>query len=123
MFAARRHRAFGVMTGWLATTVRMLALALALAVNLPASDLAEDLAFHGSRNRIELSASFEDAPDGLDAKDPGLVGHLHCGCHVLAILDAVVPASTLEPSRPHYARVSEVAPSLASDRLPRPPRA
>ena len=123
MFAARHHRVFGVMTGWWATTVRILALVLALAVNLPASDLAEDMAFHGSRNRVELSASLDVAPNGIEAKDPGLVGHLHCSCHVLAILDAVAPAPIGQGSRPRYAQVSEAAPSLAPDRLPRPPRA
>ncbi|WP_125901196.1 hypothetical protein [Methylobacterium indicum] len=101
----------------------MLALALVVVVNLPASSLAEDIAFHDGHNRIELATSFDVAANGLDAKDPGLVGHLHCGCHVLAILDAIVLAPILEPSRPRYARVSEVAPSLALDRLPRPPRA
>jgi hypothetical protein len=122
MFSARRHRVFGATTGWWATTLRMLALALVVLVNMPASGLAEDIVFHGGRGRIELSASSDIASNGLEAREPGHVEHLHCGCHVLAILDTVVPTPILEPTRPYYARVSEVAASLAPDRLPRPPR-
>ncbi len=123
MLSARRHRVFELTTGWWATTARMLALVLVLAVSLPVTGLAEDIDFHGGHTRAELTASLDAASHELGAKDPGLIGHLHCGCHVLAILDAVAPATVLELARPLYSRVSAVVSSRAPDRLRKPPRA
>ncbi|MFE1597479.1 hypothetical protein [Methylobacterium sp. ID0610] len=101
----------------------MVALILVLIIGTPISDVAEDVVFHRVHEQTELVASLDVSPGGAEARDPGLAGHLHCGCHVLAILDVGVPTLTPRRSRPHYARVNEAMSSLTPDRLPKPPRA
>ena len=123
MLSARRHKAFGAMTGWWATAARALALVLALAVAMPTVCIAEDLAFHQGHDRIELSFVSDTASGGEQAADPGLTCHVHCGCHVAATVDNTDPAPLTATSRPSYARVSATLSSVAPDRLPRPPRA
>ncbi|WP_306438891.1 hypothetical protein [Methylobacterium symbioticum] len=113
------------MTGWWAAAARALALVLALAVAAPVAGFAEDAAFHGggSNNGIELAMTSDPAAGGASAFDPGLACHAHCGCHVVAKLDAMDLTTLPEASRPSYARMSETASSVFPNRLPRPPRA
>lgn len=123
MTAARRDRAFGTVTGWWATAARALALVMALAVAAPATGLAEDFAFHlGHQDR--QGTEFVTAPDssGTQAPDPGLDGHVHCGCHLAVGIEGTDTTPRADTSRPNYARLSEAVPSVFLDRLPRPPR-
>ncbi|MBY0297660.1 MULTISPECIES: hypothetical protein [Methylobacterium] len=101
----------------------MVALVLVLIIGTPMSDVVDDVAFHRGHDQTELVASLDAPPGGAETGDPGLAGHLHCGCHVLAILDVGVPAPTPRSPRPRYARVNEAMTSLAPDCLARPPRA
>lgn len=121
MRTARRHRAFGAITGWWATAGRALALVLALAMAAPTAGLAEDLAFHQGVPRTELAVA-SDATLGPAQVDPGSCSHVHCGCHVAVSPRAAVATVPVLASRPSYARPTEDATSIFPDRLPRPPR-
>jgi hypothetical protein len=109
--------------GWWAVAARLLALVLALSLVAPVAGYADDLAFHdGHRHAAELTTV--DAAPAPEASDPGLAGHLHCGCHQVAPTAASGPAlPCLEAAPPVYARFSEAVSSIAPNRLPRPPRA
>lgn len=122
MNAARRHEAFGAMSGWWVTAARMLALVLALALALPPAGLAEDLAFHEGRRAPDLTVG---APSGTaqQAPDPGLSCHAHCGCHLAASPCEAGLALPPAPLRPRYAWTHEAASSVFAERLSRPPRA
>ena len=126
MTSARRHKAFGAVTGWWATAARALALLLALAVSAPAAGIADDVAYHRS-DRSTVGIGFVSAPYttawGGQISDPGLTCHNHCGCHIVANLDVAELSSLPEVSRPSYERMSETATSIFPNRLPRPPRA
>ncbi|WP_331327807.1 hypothetical protein [Methylobacterium fujisawaense] len=108
--------------GW-ALCVRVVMLVLALAVAAPSPGLAEDLAFHaGDRHRgTELTVAATAA--ALEAADPGLACHVHCGCHQVADLQGAPVAPVPDPARPSYARTAEAPVAIAPDRLARPPRA
>lgn len=126
MRTARRHRAFGAMTGWWATAARALALVLALAVAAPVAGLAEDLSYHQGHqghDRTELAVMSELSADGTQEADPGVGCHVHCGCHIAAPVACTVTPPPAAASRPTYAPASEAVPTIFSDRLPRPPRA
>jgi hypothetical protein len=123
MIAARRHRAFGAISGWWATAARLLALILALSLVAPAAGFADDFAYHdGSRGPVTELASLEDAP-AAGAADPGIACHLHCGCHQAAPAVAGFAEPVFGVARPTYARLTATLSSICPDRLPRPPRA
>lgn len=126
MKPAGRQRAFGAWTGWWAIAARALALVLTLAVSVPTTGLAEDLAFHRGHpvhDRTELVTVSEVMPAPARTADPGITSHVHCGCHVAMPLDRPAAAPPAMPSRRCYARVAAVPTPIFPDRLPRPPRA
>lgn len=126
MRTAVRQKAFGALTGWWATAARALALVLALAVAAPTAGLAEDFSYHQGHpghDRTELAVASDLSAGGAQDVDPGIGGHVHCGCHVAAMPTGTVTQAPPSASRPSYAQVSEAVPTVFADRLPRPPRA
>ncbi|GJD56474.1 hypothetical protein [Methylobacterium dankookense] len=109
--------------GWWAVAARLLALVLALSLVAPVAGYADDLAFHESHGHA-AELTVVDAAPAPGTGDPGLACHIHCGCHQVAPTAASGPVMPcLEAAPPVYARLSEMASSIAPDRLPRPPRA
>jgi len=108
---------------WWAITIRLLTLVLVLVVAVWTAGLSDDVAFHGgysgSTKMLTVSAAIH-----ADAADPSLACHLRCGCHQVVSVPAVeLMMPCLETVPAVYARLSETALFIASDRLPRPPRA
>jgi hypothetical protein len=122
-----RHRRAARARGWWAIAARMLALVLAfvlaLAVAPPGAGLAADLTFHAGSHHARSDGPALDAPAAPTDVDPGLGEHLHCGCHQAARLEAAEVAPPSVPGRPLPAALAQGRPSVAPDRLPRPPRA
>ncbi|MCJ2087913.1 hypothetical protein MKK88_18265 [Methylobacterium sp. E-005] len=101
----------------------MLALVLALSVAGPGVGLAADLAFHAGGHHTAGEGAALDAPAATTAVDPGVAAHVHCGCHLVARLDAALMVPPSPPGRPLRARLAQGHSSIDPDRLPRPPRA
>lgn len=101
----------------------MLALVLALTLVAPVAGYGDDLAYHAGGQGHVTELTGVDAAPGADASDPGLACHLHCGCHQAMLPMGALAEPLLTAACPTYARLSEVASSVAPDRLPRPPRA
>ncbi|MDH2311309.1 hypothetical protein [Methylobacterium brachiatum] len=107
--------------GWWAIAARRLALVLALCLAGPGVGLAADLAFHaGGHHERSVGPSVAEAGGAVD---PGIGAHLHCGCHQAAPLETGFSGPAAIPGRPVAIRVARPLPSIAPDRLPRPPRA
>ncbi len=127
MVSGHAHSRRGAARGWWAVAVQLLALVLALSLVAPSAGYADDLAYHVGGQGLAQGHAPEmasvDAPSDARTSDPGLVCHLHCGCHQAATVTAAPVEPVFDGVRPHYARLSETASSLAPDRLPRPPRA
>jgi len=118
-----RHRRSVRARGWWALAVRMLALVLALSVAGPGVGLAADLAFHAGRHHAAGEGAALDALAATTAVDPGVAAHVHCGCHLVARLEAAMMVPPPGPGRPLRARLAQSHSSIDPDRLPRPPRA
>ncbi|WP_336490477.1 hypothetical protein [Methylobacterium nigriterrae] len=111
------------MRGWWAVAARMLTLVLALVVAAPVSGLADDMAFHAGGHHERTEALTVGSPSSADASDPGVASHVHCGCHQVAAMEHGPVPPAPDAARPRYARVTDVPSSVATNRLPRPPRA
>lgn len=122
-----RHRRFLRARGWWTVAVRMLALVLALSVAghgvEPGTGLAADLAFHAGGHHDAGEGAALEAPAAATRVDPGVAAHVHCGCHLVARLEAAVLMPPPVPDRPLRARLAQGHSSIDPDRLPRPPRA
>ncbi|GJD33530.1 hypothetical protein [Methylobacterium aerolatum] len=132
MRVARGQNACGAKTGWFALAVRLLAVWLALVTALPQAGFAADLHHHLTGPHAGEAQAGHPHP-GLrtiatdsaasQAADPGLVTHLHCGCHSLAPASATAPILADPRSRPRYRLAAVSWPSTVPDLHPRPPRA
>jgi hypothetical protein len=122
MVVLRRHIGLRVLGGWRAVAARLMVLVLTVTIVTPAIGLARDVAFHqGHAQSVEAAAPSADAD--TTAPDPGLVQHVHCGCHLAAAIASAGDVRVGAVSRPTYARMSAAVATAESDRLLRPPRA
>lgn len=121
-FGGWHRRRQAVRGGW-TFCVRLVMLAVALAVATPSAGLAEDLAFHAGDHHRGTELTVAAAWASPETVDPGLACHVHCGCHQVADLQGVPVAPAPDLPRPSYARTVEAPVAIAPDRLARPPRA
>lgn len=125
MTEAGSHRGPGRATGCWTIIVRALALVLTLALASPTAGLADDIAFHaghGIHERVEVVATV-DADRSGERAHPGLAGHAHCSCHVVAMTDTADVALPAAGSRRAHGEEGSTLRSVTPGRLPRPPRA
>jgi hypothetical protein len=120
MTTGPRIRACETMRGWWATAVRVLSLVLVMALVVPGAIHSSE-AHRSAGHALSMSAS----PDasGTDHADACPACHANCGCHQAIGLEGSAWVPTASTSRPSYVTVDVAIASVASDRLPRPPRA
>lgn len=120
MSTGPRIRAYETMRGWWTTTIRMLSLVLVMALVVPGAIHSAE-AHRSNSHELSMSAP----PDGprTDHADACPACHANCGCHQAIGLEGSAGVPTASTGRPSYVTADVAIASIASDRLPRPPRA
>jgi len=104
--------------------LRLLSLALVLAIAAPDWSLATDIAYLDSQTQAGIELPVISSADGFasGASDRDIVCHVHCSCHQAITVDGVPEMPSLEGTEPNLIKSIGALASVWLKRQSRPPR-
>jgi hypothetical protein len=110
--------------GWRAIALRLLSLALVLAIAAPDWSLATDIAYLDSQTQAGIELPVISSADGFasGASDRDIVCHVHCSCQQAITVDGVPEMPSLEGTEPNPIKSIGALASVWLKRQSRPPR-